>query len=114
MDEQYYRKPKPRFSVGSLLTKIGKNKKLMLSLLFAIPLAMFMLFSNRGIMKKMSLEHDKEEMQAKVHEAELEQQKLDAESKALDTDNRAIEKVAREKYGLVREGETVYKVRKDK
>ncbi len=114
MDEQYYRKPKQRFSVGALLMKLGKNKKLMLSLLISIPLAMFMLFSNRGIMKKISLEHDKEEMENKVHDAELEQQKLEAESKALETDSRAIEKVAREKYGLVREGETVYKVRKEK
>jgi cell division protein FtsB len=34
--------------------------------------------------------------------------------KALEGDKRAIEKIARERYGMHREGETVYKVTKKK
>ena len=75
---------------------------------------MFMFFSNRGILKKMSLETEKQEMQEKVRQAQLEHQKLTEQSKTLDTDDRAIEKIAREKYGMIRDGETVYKVKKDK
>ena len=35
-----------------------------------------------------------------------------SQSKALDGDKKEIEKVARERYGMVREGEKVYKVNK--
>jgi cell division protein FtsB len=34
--------------------------------------------------------------------------------KALETDKKTIEKTAREKYGMKREGETVYQVKKEK
>jgi cell division protein FtsB len=47
-----------------------------------------------------------------IRSAEAENKRLQAESKALDGDKKVIEKVAREKYGMVREGETVYKVKK--
>jgi cell division protein FtsB len=38
---------------------------------------------------------------------------LQKELKALDNDPKAIEKVARERYQLVRANETVYKVKRD-
>ncbi len=113
MNDQYYRKPRPRFSVRPLLQQLTRNKMFMLGLLIAVPALLFMFFSNRGIVKRMSLESDKAEMELKVREAELENARLTEQSKALDTDGRAIEKVAREKYGLIREGETVYKVKRD-
>ena len=53
-------------------------------------------------------------MQEKIANAQKEQLRLQQVSKALDKDPKMIEKVAREQYGLVREGETVYKVKKDK
>ncbi len=114
MDDHYYRRPKPRGKFRTLLSKWMKNKRLLLTLLIAFPVAMFMLFSNRGILKKMSLESDKKDMQEKVRQAQIEHQKLLDQSKTLDTDDRAIEKIAREKYGMIREGETVYKVKKVK
>jgi cell division protein FtsB len=52
----------------------------------------------------------KQEMLEKINTAEEEQKKLKEQSKALDGDPKAIEKVAREKYGMVRENEKVYKV----
>jgi cell division protein FtsB len=39
---------------------------------------------------------------------------LQAQSKALEGDRAAIEKVAREKYGMLKEGETVYRVHRKK
>ena len=53
-------------------------------------------------------------MQEKVKQASEEQRLLQEQSKALEKDPKAIEKVAREKYGMIREGETVYKVKKEK
>jgi cell division protein FtsB len=39
----------------------------------------------------------------------VETRRLQTELKALEGDARAIEKAAREKHGMVRDGETVYK-----
>ena len=96
------------------LKKISGNKRLILTLLVVIPIVSFVMFSNKGILKRMSLESEKQAMQEKVQQALHEQSQLQQESKALDNDKRAIEKVAREKYGMIREGETVYKVKKEK
>ncbi len=113
MDDQYYRKAKPKFKVPASLKKVLGNKSILLTLLVVLPVASFITFSNRGIIKRMSLESDKEMMQEKIRLAQLEQARLQELSKDLDSDLKAIEKVAREKYGMVREGETVYKVKKE-
>ncbi|MDI6765441.1 MAG: septum formation initiator family protein [Bacteroidota bacterium] len=72
-----------------------------------------MMFSNKGIIQRLTLEREKEAMRIKINQTLQEQQKLQQQSKALDSDPKAIEKVAREKYGMIRDGETVYKVRKE-
>ncbi len=53
------------------------------------------------------------EMVEKIRRAEEETKQLQEQIKALQSDKKTIEKIAREKYGMVREGETVYRVRKD-
>ncbi len=72
----------------------------------------FALFGNRGVFQRVRLEERKAQMEAKIREAQEENRKLQAQSKALDGDKKAIEKVAREDYGMHRKGETVYKVKK--
>jgi len=39
---------------------------------------------------------------------------LQDQIKALEGDKKTIEKIARENYGMKREGETIYKVKKEK
>ncbi|HUL43284.1 MAG TPA: septum formation initiator family protein [Bacteroidota bacterium] len=112
MDNQYYRKVQP--NVGSWLKKSIKNRNFLLTLLVAVPVFSFVTFSNKGIIQHLALESRKHEMQEKIMKEQEEQQRLQAQSKALENDPKAIEKVAREKYGMAREGETVYKVRKEK
>ena len=114
MDDQYYRKAKPKFKIPAPLKKVLGNKTLLLTLLIVLPIASFITFSNRGVLKRLSLESEKEMMREKIREAQQEQVRLQKLSKDLDSDMKAIEKVAREKYGMVREGETVYKVKKEK
>ena len=111
MDEQFYRKPQKKSNVLGLLKKIFKKKSVRITLLIIIPALFFMMFSNRGLLKRLSLEAEKKAMGEKIRQAQQEQLQLEAQSKALDNDPKAIEKVAREKYGLIREGETVYKVK---
>ena len=49
----------------------------------------------------------------KVEEAGKETARLQAQKKALEGDKKTIEKLAREKYGMSRQGEKVYRVKKD-
>jgi cell division protein FtsB len=114
MDGQYYRKAKSKLRIPASVRKVAGNKTLLLTVLIAVPALSFIMFSNRGVVKRLSLASEKEVMQQRVQEAQKEQLRLQRLSKDLDRDPRAIEKVAREKYGMVREGETVYKVKKDK
>lgn len=114
MDEQFYRKARPKFSVWGWLKKRLKNRIVLISLLILLPVLSYVTFGNRGILKRVGLESEKAAMQEKVKEALAEQKLLQERSTALDKDPKAIEKIAREKYGMIREGETVYKIKKEK
>lgn len=111
MDSQYLRKYRPRLKI-SLSALIGK-KNLVILLLVGIPVVSFILFSPRGVVKRLSLEAEKSSLEQEVAEAEATQAKLVRESRDLDHDQRVIEKRAREKYGMIRAGETVYRVKKE-
>ncbi len=114
MEEEYYRKAKQKAGIVPWLSKQLKKRHVVLVLLVVLPVLSFLLFGNRGILERYALERDKQEMQGKIRQAQRETARLQQLSKALDSDGRAIEKVAREKYGMVRDGETVYKVKKEK
>jgi cell division protein FtsB len=114
MEDQYYRKARPKHVITAWCKQQFKKRSVLVTLLIGLPLTMFILFSNKGVLKRLSLEAEKRSMEEKVQAAQHEQQELQEQSKALDSDPRAIEKVAREKYGMIREGETVYKIRKER
>ena len=86
------------------------NKKLSAILAAAFVILLYVLFNNQGVLQRVKLEREKKEMLQKIEKAEQEQKQLQDQSKALDGDKKAVEKVAREKYGMVREGEKVYRV----
>ena len=113
MDSNYYRKERPRKTILNWLVKQLRKKNVVMTLTLVVPALMFVLFSNKGVIARFNLESQKQELQLKLDRAKQDQKDLQAQSKALDKDPKAIEKVAREKYGMVRDGETVYKVKKD-
>ena len=88
-----------------------KGQRLGLILFLGIPIIGYVLLNPHGVIQRVRLELAKRETQEKVRQAELERQRLQDYSKKLESDKRTIEKVAREKYWMVREGETVYKVK---
>ncbi len=91
-----------------------RGRRFGLVLLVGIPIFGYVLLNPHGIIQRVRLELAKREMAEKLRDAELEQQRLQDLSKRLESDKRTIEKVAREKYGMLREGETVYKVKPKK
>ena len=87
-----------------------RGRRFGLVLLVGIPIMGYVLLNPHGIIQRVRLELARREMEEKLKEAEIERQQLLDLSKKLESDKRTIEKVAREKYGMLREGETVYKM----
>jgi cell division protein FtsB len=114
METDFYRKKKKRFDLRLLSRKLLKNRRAMLSLAVGLPILLYVIFGSHGLLQRVRLQQEKADLQAKIRNVQAENKSLEAQSKALDSDKKAIEKVAREKYGMVREGETVYKVDKGK
>lgn len=112
MDDLYYRKERTTRPLLGAVKKLAKQKTLRYIFIVAVPIFAFMMFSEKGILTHLKLQSQKEEMLVKVQMAQTEQRRLQELSKALDSDAAMIEKVAREKYGMIREGETVYKIKK--
>jgi cell division protein FtsB len=112
MEDQYYRKVRPR--LGGWIKRTLQNRTVLILLLLGVPFLTFVMFSNRGVIQRVSLESERDAMLEKIQQVQKDHQRLQDQSKALDHDPKAIEKVAREKYGMVREGETVYKVKKER
>ncbi len=112
MDSQYLRKYRPAFRFSP--KKFFGNRNLVVTLLVGIPVVSFTLFSPRGVIKRISLDAEKSRLTEQVAAAEREQALLLQQSRDLDHDLGIIEKIAREEYGMIRPGETVYKVKKEK
>jgi cell division protein FtsB len=109
MENLFYRKKKSPWDLREPMRRLLRNKRLLLVIAIATPLVGYLLFGNRGIIQRLRLEHQKVEMEQRLREAEADADRLKKESKALDSDRAAIERVAREKHGMVRPGETVYR-----
>ena len=112
MDSDFYRKEKRGEGLRGAAKRLVKNRRLLLALAIGAPVLLYVAFGPRGVMKRIELTRQKAELEEQIRAAEAETRRLQAESKSLDGDKKAIEKTAREKYGMVRPGETVYKVNK--
>jgi cell division protein FtsB len=109
MEDLYYRKPQRRG-----LFRRFRARRVIVGALIALPVLGYVLFGSHGVVQRFRLEREKEVLKAEIEAAQKENERLRAESKALDGDMKAIEKVAREKYGMAREGETVYRIKRSR
>ncbi|MFA6457351.1 MAG: septum formation initiator family protein [Bacteroidota bacterium] len=107
---KFYRKIKKQLQPENLAETVKENKRATVIVAAAFLLFLYVMFNTNGIVARIRLEMQKTEALEKIRVAEEEQKKLKDQSKALDGDPKAVEKVAREKYGMVRENEKVYKV----
>lgn len=114
MENQFYRKvPSSRRLFRDVFRKALRNKKGTIILLISVVLFVYLTFDNKGIIARIRLESQKKELEQKILKAEAETKDLHAQIKALQGDKKTIEKIAREKYGMAKDGETVYRVKKD-
>jgi cell division protein FtsB len=106
----------PRRGETVHVTKSRRRRIIAISVAAAALLAVLVyifVFSRHGYLRRRELARDNEQLSAEVEELRHENELLREELERLD-DPEAVEKIAREELGLVKEGETVYRfVEKD-
>ena len=113
MTGDFYRKAPRRGWWKEKLGKILRNRRLAFALALGLVLFTYVLVNNKGIITRIRLEIQYREAVRDVREAEKETKRLQAQLKALEGDKETIEKIARERYGMARKGETVYRIKKN-
>jgi cell division protein FtsB len=93
-----------------ILKEAYTHKGPFLILVVVMVVIMYALFEDNGIITRIQLVTKKSELREKVQRAEIENARLKEYIKLLESDRKTIEKVAREKYGMIKEGEKVYKI----
>lgn len=95
-----------RFRPKPLTTR----RKLVLSAIVALPVLTIFMFGNRGLVKRITLENRYDNAMEELYEERNAGDSLRSEIRRLQTDSIAVEKLARERFGMARPGERVYKV----
>jgi cell division protein FtsB len=109
MDDLFYRKARKQFAPRELLRRLLRNKRLTAVAIVGLVILGFALFGKQGIRARIQLEREKTTLEQEIRQAETEYKLLQQKSRDLDSNYKEIEKAAREKYGLNRPGESVYR-----
>lgn len=92
--------------------KLGSSKVIIRIILLVVSLAVlaFLFFNEYGILRYLKLKDEISAIEKEISDADNQLQSLKAEIDSLKTSNVKIEKVAREKYNMLRKNEKVLKV----
>ena len=71
------------------------------------------IFGNKGIIYRIRLESEKKQLEEQFQTEINKSEELQKEINELNNSENKIEKVAREKYGLTKEGEQIYRIKVD-
>lgn len=82
----------------------------MIAIIFFAVLISVAIFGNKGIIQRFKLESEKENLEEQLKAEIKKTQDLKKEVEELKSSDIKIEKVAREKYGMTKEGEKIYRV----
>jgi cell division protein FtsL len=109
MEDLFYRKARKQFAPREVLRRAARNKRLTAVVIIGVVILGFAVFGKQGIRARFQLEQEKTALEQEIRQAETEYKALQQRSRDLDSNYKEIEKAAREKYGLSRSGETVYR-----
>lgn len=70
----------------------------------------FAVFGKKGILQRVELEMENRNLKEKLAQEQQKTLTLQKEIEEIKTSDKKIEKVAREKFGMVKDGEEIYKV----
>jgi len=96
--------------IRTLARFIKYNSRLVFVIVFFLGLISLSVFGNKGLIQRIQLESEKKDLE-EILKAEIKKtEELQKEIEELKVSNNKIEKVAREKYGMTREGEKIHKI----
>ena len=78
--------------------------------LICFSLIIVFIFGDHGLLKLYKIKNERQKIQNKIASLRLEREKLKDEKIKIENDLDYIEKIAREKYKMVRPGEKIFKV----
>ena len=79
-------------------------------LLFCITLLILFIFGDHGLLQLYKLKRDRAKVQAQIAQLRKERERVMVEKNQLENDIQYLEKLARERYRMVKPGEKVHKV----
>ena len=89
---------------------LTRRRKLILIAVVALPILAVFTFGNRGLLKRLQLEARDDRVSQELVEQQALSDSLKQQIEDMKTDSLAVERIAREEYGMAREGEKIYKV----
>ncbi len=89
---------------------ITTRRKVLYALLVALPLLGILTFSSRGILKRIDLENRSADLRRQLYSDRATGDSLRLEIRRATSDTATIERIARERYGMIRPGETLYRI----
>ena len=92
----------------------GTNWSLLAWSSFALFLVIHLIFNDLGLIKMYELKSKKNQLHAEIQNIKSKIKDKNQEIKSLETDLAFIERIAREKYKMVKKGEKVYRVRDER
>ncbi|MCB0712228.1 MAG: septum formation initiator family protein [Ignavibacteriae bacterium] len=95
-------------------TALTSRRKLLLIALVALPVLAVFTFGNRGLLKRFELESRYNQAHEDMYQERETGDSLRGAIERLKTDSLEVEKLARERFGMARKGEEVYKISEDK
>ena len=97
-----------------IFTKVARfikyHKFFVLFVIFLGLVSYLYIFSNNGLLKRLSLESEKKQIEKQLEMEMKKQDSLQNKIKEIQNSNEELEKIAREKYGMTKEGEKIYKI----
>ena len=103
------RKPKPR-KVQQQVAATQKQFIRGIIFLLCITLLIIFIFGDHGLLQLYKLKRDRAKVQAQISQLRKERERVMVEKNRLENDIQYLEKLARERYRMVKPGEKVYKV----
>lgn len=90
--------------------QITARRKAFYAGMVALPLLAILTFSNRGLLKRFELENEASTLREQVYSDRAIGDSLRRGIRSVTSDTAVIERVARERFGMIRPGETIYRI----
>ena len=98
--------------IGKSKSILGSQKHLYKGIVFLIffCFTIIFIFGDHGLLKLYNIKNERKLIQKKIAQLREEKEKLKNEKSRIENDLSYIEKIAREKYKMVKPGEKIFKV----